>query len=173
MTRFRAEAALAVLFAAAITLAGGAAIYFVFTMSVHTGPKAVPSTVTAAPAERYSSAVEEARRLARSLVVEENLPGLSVAVALDGRFDEVFPLPPGWERMAETADCTCTVVRRASGGAWGIQPHPEIGLEEGLALQASYLETMPERRKVLEAGWHAALRDDRIAAVLVTGFLNA
>jgi GMP synthase-like glutamine amidotransferase len=88
-------------------------------------------------------------------------------------FDEVFPLPPGWERVAETADCTCAVVRRASGGAWGIQPHPEIGLEEGLALQASYLETMPERRKVLEAGWHAAPRDDRIAAELVRGFLSA
>jgi CubicO group peptidase (beta-lactamase class C family) len=85
MTRVRAEAALAVLFAAAIMLAGGAAIYFVFTMSVHTDPKAVPSTVAAAPAERYSGAVEEARRLARSLVVEENLPGLSVAVAHEGR----------------------------------------------------------------------------------------
>ena len=88
-------------------------------------------------------------------------------------FDEVFPLPPGWERVADTADCTCAVVRRASGGAWGVQPHPEIGLEEGLALQASYLETMPERRKVLEAGWHAAPRDDRIAAALVRGFLSA
>ena len=88
-------------------------------------------------------------------------------------FDEVFPLPPGWECVAETADCAHAVVRRASGGAWGIQPHPEIGLDEGLALQASYLETMPERRKVLEAGWHAALRDDRIAAALVRGFLSA
>jgi GMP synthase-like glutamine amidotransferase len=88
-------------------------------------------------------------------------------------FDEVFPLPPGWDIVADTADCTCAVIRRASGGAWGIQPHPEIGLEEGLALQASNLETMPERRKVLEAGWHAAPRDDRIAAALVRGFLSA
>ena len=84
MTRFRVEAALAVLFAAAIILAGGAAIYFAATMSVHTDPAAVPSTVAAAPAERYSGAVEEAKRLARSLLVEENLPGLSVAVAVDG-----------------------------------------------------------------------------------------
>jgi len=87
-------------------------------------------------------------------------------------FDEVFPLPPGWERVAETADCACAVVRRASGGAWGIQPHPEIGLEEGLALQASYLDTMPERRALLEAGWHATPRDDRIAGALVRGFLT-
>ena len=65
-----------------------------------------------------------------SLVVEENLPGLSVAVAMERWSDEVFPLPPGWERMVENPDCTCAVVRPASGGAWSIQPHPEIGLEE-------------------------------------------
>jgi GMP synthase-like glutamine amidotransferase len=88
-------------------------------------------------------------------------------------FDEVFPLPPGWERVADTAECSCAVVRRASGGAWGIQPHPEIGLEEGMALQASYLVTMPERAKTLEAGWHAEPRDDRIAAALLRGFLSA
>ena len=87
-------------------------------------------------------------------------------------FDEVFPLPPGWECVAETADCACAVIRRASGGAWGIQPHPEIGVEEGRALQASYLETMPERRTVLQAGWHGAPHDDGIAPALVRGFLG-
>jgi hypothetical protein len=65
------------------------------------------------------------------------------------------------------------VVRRTQGRAWGIQPHPEIGVDEGLALQASYLETMPDRKKVLEAGWHAEPRDDRILAALVRGFLSA
>jgi len=88
-------------------------------------------------------------------------------------FDEVFPLPPGWERVADTADCSCAVIRRTSGGAWGIQPHPEIGVDEGLALQASYLETMPARRQVLESGWHGEPRDDRIAAALIRGFLAA
>jgi len=87
-------------------------------------------------------------------------------------FDEVFPLPPGWERVAETADCPYAVVRRTQGGAWGIQPHPEIGVDEGRALQASYLRTMSERRDVLEAAWHSDPRDDRIAAALVRGFLN-
>lgn len=86
-------------------------------------------------------------------------------------FDEVWPLPPGWEVVANTADCACAVVRRASGRAWGIQPHPEIGVEEGLALQASYLTTMPERKTVLEAGWHGEIRDGRIAPAVVRGFL--
>jgi GMP synthase-like glutamine amidotransferase len=88
-------------------------------------------------------------------------------------FDEVWPLPAGWECVAQTSDCGCAVVRRASGGAWGIQPHPEIGIDEGLALQSSYLETMPDRQKVLESGWHGEPRDDRIAAALVKGFLEA
>jgi serine beta-lactamase-like protein LACTB, mitochondrial len=75
----------ALVFAAAIIVVGGAALYFFFTINpVHTDPAAVPSTVAAAPAERYSGAVEKARSLARALLVQENLPGLSVAVAIDG-----------------------------------------------------------------------------------------
>jgi serine beta-lactamase-like protein LACTB len=84
MTRRREEAAIAVLFAAAILLVGGAALYFVSTISVHPDPAAVPSTAADVHVERYSSAVEESRRLARALLLDENLPGLSVAVAVDG-----------------------------------------------------------------------------------------
>jgi hypothetical protein len=74
--------------------------------------------------------------------------------------------------VAGTADCPYAVIRRASGGAWGIQPHPEIGIDEGRALQESYLKTMEGRRGVLEAGWHAEPRDDGITAALVKGFLD-
>ena len=84
MTRRRAEATLAVLFAGATLVVGGAALFFFLTISpVHTDPTTVPSTAAAAD-ERYAEAVNEARRLARTLLVEQNLPGLSVAVALDG-----------------------------------------------------------------------------------------
>jgi serine beta-lactamase-like protein LACTB, mitochondrial len=76
---------LALVFAIAIVIVGGAALYFVATINpVHTDPAAVPSTAVAAPAERYSTAVEAARRLARDLLVQENLPGLSVAVSRNG-----------------------------------------------------------------------------------------
>jgi serine beta-lactamase-like protein LACTB len=81
--RSRAETALALLFAAIITLAGGGAVYFVSTMAVHSDPAAVPST-PGVRAERYSDAIEESRRLAHALLLEDNLPGLSVAVARDG-----------------------------------------------------------------------------------------
>ena len=76
--------AIALVFAAAIVISG-VALYVFYTINpVHTDPAAVPSTVAAAPAERYSGAVEKARSLARALLVKENLPGLSVAVAIDG-----------------------------------------------------------------------------------------
>lgn len=88
-------------------------------------------------------------------------------------FDEVFPAPPGWEIVADTAGCACAVMRHAGGRSWGIQPHPEIDIDEGSALQASYLVSMPERRAVLDAGWHPEPRDDRIAAALVNAFLGA
>jgi serine beta-lactamase-like protein LACTB len=73
------------MFALAIVAVGGAALFFFATINpVHTDPATVPSSVAAAPAARYSTAVEEARRLARALLVAENLPSLSVAVARDG-----------------------------------------------------------------------------------------
>ena len=68
--------AVALVFAAAIVIAGGAAYFFLTINPVHTDPAAVPSTVAAEPAERYSGAVEKARSLARALLVQENLPGL-------------------------------------------------------------------------------------------------
>ena len=104
MQRSTGEALLAVLFAAAIVLAGGAALYFVFTMRVHSDPAAVPSTSAGAPAGRHAGAVEEARRLARSLVVDENLPGLSVAVALDGGI--VWAEGFGWADVERRAPVT-------------------------------------------------------------------
>jgi GMP synthase-like glutamine amidotransferase len=88
-------------------------------------------------------------------------------------FDEVFPLPGDWEVVGETAGCSNAVVRWTRGDAWGIQPHPEIGVEEGQALQAAYLRSMPDQRQVLETGWHGEVRDDLMAAAIVRAFLEA
>ena len=51
---------------------------------MHTDAAAVPSTPATAPADQYAGPVEEARRLARALVVAGNVPGLSVTVLVDG-----------------------------------------------------------------------------------------
>jgi hypothetical protein len=44
----------------------------------------VPSVVAPAPPPRYAAAVERARELVRAAVLEQNLPGLSVAVGAGG-----------------------------------------------------------------------------------------
>jgi serine beta-lactamase-like protein LACTB, mitochondrial len=83
-TRWRIEAALAAV-CAAVIVAGAAALYLTFTARpMHTNAAAIPSTAADLGARRHAAAVEEARRHARSLLVEEDLPGLSVAVAMDG-----------------------------------------------------------------------------------------
>jgi CubicO group peptidase (beta-lactamase class C family) len=80
------EFALAGLFAVVIVLVGGVAIVLHIADSdpVHGDPASVPSTVAFAPAERYSGAVDQARRLARALLVKEDVPAVSVAAAVDG-----------------------------------------------------------------------------------------
>jgi CubicO group peptidase (beta-lactamase class C family) len=93
-TRRRAEAALAVLFAAGIVVVGGGAVWFVSTMSVHEDAAAVPSTAAASHTDTYAGPVEESRGLARALAVGDNLPGLSVAVAVDG--ETVWAEGFGW-----------------------------------------------------------------------------
>lgn len=84
-TRWRAEAALAVLFAVVMLVVGGVALWFMSRKPVHEDAAAVPSTAAAAHTGRYAGPVEESRRLARALAAGDNLPGLSVAVAVDGK----------------------------------------------------------------------------------------
>ena len=83
-TRWRTEAALAVFSVVVMSAVAGGALWFTFKKPVHESAAAVPSTAAAAPTDRYAGAVEESRRLARALVAADNLPGLSVAVAVDG-----------------------------------------------------------------------------------------
>ena len=47
-------------------------------------PQAVPSVTNAAPSQKWADAVEQGRQLARAGLVEQNLPGLSVAVGVGG-----------------------------------------------------------------------------------------
>jgi serine beta-lactamase-like protein LACTB len=107
--RRRAEATLAVLVAAVVLVVGSAIVWFRLTKSVRTKPvheaaAAVPSMAAAAPTDRYARPVEESRRLARALAVADNLPGLSVAVAVDGEI--VWAEGFGWSDVESRAPLT-------------------------------------------------------------------
>ena len=77
---WRTETVFALLLAVVLTVAGAGALYFMSTMDVHPDPAAVPLT-PGVHAARYSNAIDESRRLAHALLLDDNLPGLSVAVA--------------------------------------------------------------------------------------------
>jgi len=47
-------------------------------------PQDVPSVIDSAPSRQYAAAVERARELVRAAVLEQNLPGVSVAVGAGG-----------------------------------------------------------------------------------------
>ena len=85
--------ALALVFAALIVVAGGGGVYFVSTIAVHPDPAAVPS-IAGVHADHYAAAIAESRRLAHALLLEDNLPGLSVAVAVGG--ETVWSEGFGW-----------------------------------------------------------------------------
>lgn len=82
-----------------VFLAGLGLYTFVITVSerVHPNPKDVPSVALAAPSPRWAAAVERGRQFARDGLVQQNLPGLSVAVGVGG--DIVWAEGFGWADM--------------------------------------------------------------------------
>ncbi|MEO5821743.1 MAG: serine hydrolase domain-containing protein [Vicinamibacteraceae bacterium] len=77
-------ALLAVPLAVAVLAVGIGVIWSVSKAPVHKDAASVSSTAGIAPTGHYTGAAEDARRLARALVARDDLPGLSVAVAVDG-----------------------------------------------------------------------------------------
>ena len=54
------------------------------TRALHTDPKGIPSVTSSVPSSKWAGAVEQAQQIARTGLTEQNLPGLSVAVAAGG-----------------------------------------------------------------------------------------
>jgi CubicO group peptidase (beta-lactamase class C family) len=51
---------------------------------LHPDPQSVPSVAHSGPSRKWTNAVEQGRQIARAGLTEQNLPGLSVAVGIDG-----------------------------------------------------------------------------------------
>lgn len=63
-------------------LAASLTYWVVVTTPLFAQPQDVPSVVDAAPAQQYGAAVERARAIVREAMLEQNLPGVSVAVGV-------------------------------------------------------------------------------------------
>ncbi len=83
-TRAHALSALAAVVLAGAVAAGGVAYWSLAKPPRHASAAAVPSTPAMATVGPYAPAVDTSTRLARDLVAGNNLPGLSVAVAVNG-----------------------------------------------------------------------------------------
>ena len=80
------------LFVAAIL---GLFAYMSFTATpLHPNPQDVPSVTRSAPLPKWADAVEQGRQIVRAGLIEQNLPGLSVAVGVGG--DIVWAEGFGW-----------------------------------------------------------------------------
>jgi hypothetical protein len=76
----------------------------VVTAPLFPQPQAVPSVVGQEPSPQYAAAVERARELVRSAVLEQNLPGVSVAVGAGGTV--VWAEGFGWRDVVTRAPVT-------------------------------------------------------------------
>lgn len=103
--RGRAEAVLAVAIALVMVVVGAVTVWLLSRPPVHQDMASVSSTV-AVESAAYAAAEDESRQLARALAVRENMPGLSLAVAVNG--EVVWAEGFGWadvvERTPMTAD---------------------------------------------------------------------
>jgi len=80
-----------------VLVAAGLGLYTFLTTTatpLHPNPQDVPSVSHVEPSQKWADAVNEGRQIARQGLVEQNLPGLSVAVGAGG--DLVWAEGFGW-----------------------------------------------------------------------------
>jgi CubicO group peptidase (beta-lactamase class C family) len=115
-------------------------------MPVHADAANVPVHPAAPVEPRFASAAEESDRLARTLAVAENLPGLSVAVGVDGRL--VWASGFGWAHVEEARPVTPETPFRigslshvlTAAGAGRLIAHGQLDID---APVQRYLPTLP------------------------------
>jgi CubicO group peptidase (beta-lactamase class C family) len=103
--RRRLEIAAGVFVAVVVLIIGGVKLYYLATFKpLYPDPAAVPSTAATGDPGPHAAAIDDLRRQARALLVAENLPSLSVAVAKNGEivWAEAFGLATVDPRMPAT-----------------------------------------------------------------------
>jgi serine beta-lactamase-like protein LACTB len=108
MSKRRTETWLA-LIAVAIVLIPAAIMGLWMYMSatatpLHPNPKDTPSLTHSAPLPKWADAVEQGRQIVRAGLTEQNLPGLSVAVGVDGEI--VWAEGFGWADLENRVPVT-------------------------------------------------------------------
>jgi serine beta-lactamase-like protein LACTB len=84
-----------------VAVLGLFAYVFITARPLHQNAADVPSATHSAPSPRWTNAVEQGRQIARAGLVAQNLPGLSIAVGVDG--DIVWAEGFGWANLEKRA----------------------------------------------------------------------
>ena len=110
-------------------------------------PGALPAETLAPPAVRHAAAVEQIRQRARDLIVDENLPGVSIALAVDGELAWAEAL--GWSDLQERVPLTPRLRFRIGGVSQSLTAVAvglllERGLLELDAPVGDHLPTLPD-----------------------------
>lgn len=75
-------------------------VYSAFTINsrpLHADPAGIPSVIGAPPPPKWAGAVKAGEQIARAAVIEQNLPGLSAAIGVDGHL--VWAEGFGWATL--------------------------------------------------------------------------
>src|SRR5262245_11822168 len=84
--RWQMKMTITLLAAAGIMAVGAGALYMIFVVNpIYTDTASVPSTPADAAPGPYTAAIGKTRGLIRKLLVDDNVTGLSIAVAVDGK----------------------------------------------------------------------------------------
>ena len=97
----------------------------VVTAALFPQSQEVPSVVASAPSPRYAAAVERARALVRAAVLEQNLPGVSVAVGAGGTI--VWAEGFGWRDVVTRTPVTPQTRLTSDGAVGEVIPRPALG----------------------------------------------
>ena len=92
---------------------------------LHPDAKAISSVIQSAPLPKWATAVEQGRQIARTGLTAQNLPGLSVAVGVDG--DIVWAEGFGWADLEIRTPVTPRL-RFRTGGASNALTSAAVGL---------------------------------------------
>lgn len=89
-------------------------------------------------------------------------------IAFCSHFDEVHRLPEGFTVLARSDRCSIQAFRAGDAPVFGVQAHPEIGIEEGRRLREDFAPRFPE---MLEHPLLGPPRDSGVCSTIVRNFL--
>jgi hypothetical protein len=132
-----------------ITAVAGLWVYMLATTTpIHPNPKEITSVTRSTPMATRADAVTQARQIVRADVAEQNLPGLSIAVGVDGgiAWAEGF----GWADVESRGTCRARDAvqnrRRLHGAHLGRRrPPPRAGPAETRRRDPEVRAGVPEK----------------------------